>query len=403
MKIFLFSIFVNIVCSGFFCVCIAGDLKFDPSSKFSLMQRIPYSTAFIETTYLSKKKVQNTIHGTGFFYIHHEEVGPTVIRIPGPSDYPEGTIDAYFDRPVNDRMCIDKCNGINKLYLITNKHVLKGKKLCGMPLNIKLRLNFLYNAKNYRKKAIVKCDEVSISQQMLTDIPDILLEHPGDSDLCSIDISQLIKDYEDQHRKKLLYYAYTKELLASHFREFELYDDIAMIGYPRGLYDTVHNLPILRGGKISSVPLANWNGKPEFMIDCACIPGSSGSPVLLIRTTDPVITSETIHYVSNISIDEAENNFITEAVGGGDEMENLSYVQSVDFEEESQEVITEWESGYKTITLLGILHGGPMWSAAGEIIQTSSQSPTENYSIGTRIPINLGLVIKAPEIHKIVR
>jgi V8-like Glu-specific endopeptidase len=390
---------------GFIFCCnpyvYASDLaQWDPFYTRTVMQRLPYSTAFIETTFLSQIKKQNTTNGTGFFYIDHNTATPTVIRIPGENSYPEGAVDAYFDRSIDDRVYIGKCMGESRLFIITNKHVLKGKKLSGTPQNIKLRLNFLCQARNYKRKYSIKCEEISITESQIAATPDIVRDHPENSDLCAINVSEIIKDYEQKNHKKLLYFAYTKESIEIDFRGIDIYEDIAMIGYPRGLYDSVHSLPILRGGKISSVPNINWNNKPEFMIDCACIPGSSGSPVLLIRTSEPRVETETISFIDNLSVDEEETEVITE-FEGNTKTETISYVKDVTFDEEKMEVVTEWEAGTKAVYLLGILHGGPMMSASGEIVQAAVPQVTQNYSIGTRIPINLGLVIKAKEIIKI--
>ncbi|OAJ33340.1 hypothetical protein A0O36_02469 [Piscirickettsiaceae bacterium NZ-RLO1] len=56
-------------------------------------------------------------------------------------------------------------------------------------------------------------------------------------------------------------------------------EDIIMIGYPNGIWDEKHNLPIIRRGITATHPKLPYNGKPEFLIDAACFPGSSGSPV----------------------------------------------------------------------------------------------------------------------------
>ena len=58
-------------------------------------------------------------------------------------------------------------------------------------------------------------------------------------------------------------------------------EEIIMIGYPNGIWDKKHNLPIIRKGISATHPKLPYNGKPEFMIDAACFPGSSGSPVFL--------------------------------------------------------------------------------------------------------------------------
>ena len=53
------------------------------------------------------------------------------------------------------------------------------------------------------------------------------------------------------------------------------------MGYPNGLWDQKNNRPIARKGITATHPGINYNGKQEFLIDVACFPGSSGSPVLL--------------------------------------------------------------------------------------------------------------------------
>jgi V8-like Glu-specific endopeptidase len=60
-------------------------------------------------------------------------------------------------------------------------------------------------------------------------------------------------------------------------------DDITMIGYPNGIWDETHNFPVFRKGITATNPRYDWNGNKEFLIDCACFPGSSGSPVLLLN------------------------------------------------------------------------------------------------------------------------
>jgi len=48
------------------------------------------------------------------------------------------------------------------------------------------------------------------------------------------------------------------------------------------LWDAEHNQPVFRSGVLASHYKFDWNGRPEFVIDAACVPGSSGSPVLLV-------------------------------------------------------------------------------------------------------------------------
>lgn len=60
-------------------------------------------------------------------------------------------------------------------------------------------------------------------------------------------------------------------------------EDVLMVGYPSGLWDSVNNYPIIRRGITASHPAVDFDvgGAATTVIDMACFPGSSGSPVIL--------------------------------------------------------------------------------------------------------------------------
>jgi hypothetical protein len=60
-------------------------------------------------------------------------------------------------------------------------------------------------------------------------------------------------------------------------------EEVVMVGYPIGLWDTANNFPILRRGHTASHPATNFQGKPQGLVDMACFPGSSGSPILIVN------------------------------------------------------------------------------------------------------------------------
>src|SRR5439155_8993915 len=62
---------------------------------------------------------------------------------------------------------------------------------------------------------------------------------------------------------------------------FDAVEDIVMVGYPSGLWDSTNNYPLVRRGITASHPGIDFEGKPQIAIDMACFEGSSGSPVLL--------------------------------------------------------------------------------------------------------------------------
>jgi hypothetical protein len=58
-------------------------------------------------------------------------------------------------------------------------------------------------------------------------------------------------------------------------------ENVIMVGYPNGLYDSVNNYPLFRTGKTATHPAIDYNGKKKAILDMACLPGSSGSPVFV--------------------------------------------------------------------------------------------------------------------------
>lgn len=56
---------------------------------------------------------------------------------------------------------------------------------------------------------------------------------------------------------------------------------VIFVGYPRGYYDVMNNLPLIRRGSIASMPSVDFNGKGQVVIDAHLFHGSSGSPVFV--------------------------------------------------------------------------------------------------------------------------
>ena len=125
-------------------------------------------------------------------------------------------------------------------------------------------------------------------------------------------------------------------------------EDIIMIGYPNGLEDSYNNKPIIRKGITSTHLKFDYNGKKEFLIDMACFPGSSGSPIFFCNES--------------------------------------SYTQGN---------TTFFGSRCK---LLGLLYGGPQHTSTGSVV--FENIPTNPKAI-IQIPNNLGVVVKAVRIKEL--
>lgn len=227
-------------------------------------------------------------------------------------------------------------NGTSCPCVVTNKHVVINAKQGVFNLTLKNS----DDTPNLGKHETV----------ILNDLQQYCIPHPNPNvDLVALPIGPILNSASSNGRD---YYFISlgaaivadEELLSS----LPPMEEIVMIGYPNGLWDERHNLPIIRKGITATHPRLELNGRPEFLIDAACFPGSSGSPVFLANIG------------SYVSPDGAL------CVGN-------------------------------RVALLGTLYAGPQHTTTGEIVVIDVPTDTKSVAVGT-IPNNLGYVIRAKEL-----
>lgn len=133
-----------------------------------------------------------------------------------------------------------------------------------------------------------KDDKPSIGETFTLTVEDFeskFVPHPNDDiDLTVLPfapIAQLAKENGVN-----LFTVFTDEvsiISTANLEQIDAIDDVVMIGYPNGLWDSHNNLPLARRGITASHPLYDFDGRSEFLIDAACFPGSSGSPVFFYK------------------------------------------------------------------------------------------------------------------------
>lgn len=107
--------------------------------------------------------------------------------------------------------------------------------------------------------------------------------HPDpDVDLCALPIATVCNAFQSQG-KRLAITPLSVDLIPTKadIDTLGAIEDVTMIGYPNGLWDDCNNLPIVRRGTTATPAYVDYRGKKEFLVDMACYPGSSGSPILL--------------------------------------------------------------------------------------------------------------------------
>lgn len=263
--------------------------------KLSLAELLLYSTVKLT----SKKSGASTGSGTGFFYAFCKE-GER--RVPA---------------------------------IITNKHVIAGSDevvvIChtnenGKPIpNNFARLN------------------ISLA-------PGGVAYHPDPNiDLCAIFIGDFVTQAQEAG-KELFYCELGPELIPKmgDWQYFDAMEEVTMLGCPNGLSDEVNNLPIARRGISASHLSKDYNGKREFLVDMACFPGSSGSPIFV--------------YDRNGYLDRKTNSY---------------------------------QMGTTRALLVGILYAGPLITNTGQIIL--GQPATVQISA----MMHLGNAIRSTAVHEL--
>lgn len=242
-----------------------------------------------------------------------------------------GTGFIYEDRITNDKYFS---------MIVTNKHVVAGAT------SIKIR----FHLGELVEDSVIPIGETHEFE--ISDCEELWLPHPNPAiDLCAMPLAYVRRIANEANQR-----LYFKSLVPCNvpsdedLENLDAIHTVIMIGYPVGLWDEKNNLPILRRGTTASHPRLDFNGMPISVVDVACFPGSSGSPVILF-----------------------EDSLKANKFG------------AVDLQEEHKPLF------------IGVLYSAPMYSAEGQIIIKDVPTSVEPHSI-TNIPINLGYIIKSREV-----
>ena len=227
-------------------------------------------------------------------------------------------------------LCIDKDKNICKPVIITNKHV-----ICNAT-----KFSFSFCKADINGRPL----NHEIEKITCTNLQDWIMH--TESDLCCFPIGNILNSFGRESKK--VFYSYIQtDLIPTKdtIENFSTMEDVVMVGYPIGLSDTFNHKPIIRRGVTATHIKYDYQNKKEFLIDMACFPGSSGSPVFILNEGA---------YVDKNGISLGSR-----------------------------------------IIFVGILWGGPQYLAGGNISFCSL--PNQPKTI-TSIPTNLGNVIKSSEI-----
>lgn len=171
-------------------------------------------------------------------------------------------------------------------------------------------------------------------------------------DLCFCFINPVFEEVKKRTGKNVFYTANDNSIVATQqkLEELSALEELVMVGYPIGLWDQQNNFPIFRKGYTASHPTFDFNQQGVGLVDMACFPGSSGSPIYILNEN---------------GYSDKEGNF---------------YIG-------------------KRVILIGILYAGPQYNAQGDLVVTTI--PTQQKVLtSTPIMTNLGYYVKASELNE---
>ncbi len=229
-------------------------------------------------------------------------------------------------------------DGLHVPAIVTNKHVIEDTVAVSLPIST---ADAAGNPTGRFEVVTYEIDKNNV------------IYHPSDDvDLCAILAAPIHQYFQSKSEQPALVHL-NKAVVAdtATFHDLLPLEEVTMIGFPNGIWDSANNGAIARRGVIATIPGDDYLGKRQFVVDVACFPGSSGSPIFLAN-------------FGNYS--DRKGNLIMGT----------------------------------RIKLVGILYAGPQHTANGEIIL--ALVPTQNRPVAlTSIPNNLGYVIKATELEEI--
>lgn len=153
------------------------------------------------------------------------------------------------------------------LGIVTNKHVIQNAE----------EVIFYFNS-----TAIGEEDYHKDSLRLRLNNETVIYHPEEDVDLCVI-LAHGIRERLKEKNSKLHIYPVRKDIRISEEKlsGMSSIQNLIIIGYPRSIWDSSNNLPIMRQG-VNATPLyKNYQGEEKFAVDVAIYNGSSGSPVFI--------------------------------------------------------------------------------------------------------------------------
>lgn len=156
-------------------------------------------------------------------------------------------------------------NKQNRLFLVTNRHVVADENKGYLPNIARIRVHVdqydMTRNECFDLPLYMQAKKIWIEPKVKADLIAIPIETnklPAGSFIVNLNSVNLLPDNIQLH----------------------VAEDVFIMGYPLGVYDDIHNLPITRNGIIASAYPVPWRNELYFLVDSYLEEGVSGSPVM---------------------------------------------------------------------------------------------------------------------------
>lgn len=156
-----------------------------------------------------------------------------------------------------------------RLYLITNRHVLIDEPTGHLPDRIEIELHT--DAGNLTQA-------IALSVWLYRDGRAIW--HQGRDAAGDIDVAAIALDPQALPAADVLV-AFTPAHLQLRLQEVQVGTPLLVVGFPLGFHDTLHHLPVVRQAVIASSFGLRFQGQGYFLTDARTHHGTSGAPVVM--------------------------------------------------------------------------------------------------------------------------
>lgn len=168
-------------------------------------------------------------------------------------------------------------NGLSKLFLITNRHVVEKNNFAHFKL--------YHSISPLPNKDIVEDKIVTVNFSATLWEKNWFFPDDVNIDLAitEFDLFEELANSENNY----IYYNFlsNNDFIDCH-KQINRIERVIYAGYPYGWSaDGVDVLPITGGGYTATPVLTNYGGKEEFLIEACMFEGSSGSPICLVKPT----------------------------------------------------------------------------------------------------------------------